>query len=73
VESATVSGATSQYVYDADGWRVKKTAGADVSYHIRGVHGELLTDMPGAGSVTTMADYVYAGSRLLAVIRHPAQ
>lgn len=72
LESAAVPGVTAQYVYDADGWRVKKTAGANVSYHLRGAHGELLTDMPVAGSVTTMADYVYAGSRLLAVIRHPA-
>ena len=51
---------------------MKKTVGAEVSYHLRGAHGELLADMPGAGSVTTMADYVYAGSKLLAVIRHPA-
>ena len=72
LESASVSGVTAQYVYDADGWRVKKTAGADVSYHLRGAHGELLADVPMAGSLTTKADYVYAGSRLLAVIRHGA-
>jgi uncharacterized protein RhaS with RHS repeats len=72
---STASNVSSDYLYDADGWRAKMvlTPGA-TSYFLRGPRGELLSEMrnPGAAS-PSMRDYVYSGSRLLAVIIVPDQ
>lgn len=64
-----VGSATTRFLYGADQWRVKKaTDGQPPSYFMRGAGGELLTEwrnMPTSGAI--VRDYVYAGSRLLAV------
>lgn len=74
LDTVTAPGVTARYVYDADGWRAKKIVGADVSYHLRGVHGELLTDWGNpAARPATASDYIYAGSRLVASVKHTVQ
>jgi hypothetical protein len=67
---STASNVSSDYLYDADGWRAKMvlTPGA-TSYFLRGPHGELLSEMRNPeSSPKSMKDYIYAGSRLIAVV-----
>jgi YD repeat-containing protein len=69
--SAVVTGgSTITYAYDPDNWRVKRTTRADVTYYVRGLQGELLTEftVPATGD-TIARDYVYAGSRLLSAVK----
>jgi YD repeat-containing protein len=70
LDSSNVQNTLTSYVYDADGWREKMTVtGGTTSYFLRGAHGELLSEMRNPeSSPKSMRDYVYAGSRLLAVI-----
>jgi hypothetical protein len=37
------------YEYDADGWRLKKLTPAGVTYYLRGLNGELLTEWTNPG------------------------
>jgi YD repeat-containing protein len=67
--TSTVQGTTTNYLYDADGWRARMATPTTTSYFLRGPHGELLSEMRNPGGASpSMRDYVYAGSRLLAVI-----
>jgi YD repeat-containing protein len=67
MSSATTSGVTTAFAYDADDWRVKKVSGSTTTYSLRGPSGQLLTEWSITGSTTTMRDHVYAGSRLVTV------
>jgi YD repeat-containing protein len=72
LESATRVGSTSTYQYDADTWRIKAVTPDGTTYFLRGPHGELLTEIRGAGTPSvTMKDYIYAGDKLIAVIAIP--
>lgn len=72
METSVGPGGSASYRYDADGWRAKKESGGSVSFFLRGLHGELLTELrdPNTAGAATR-DYIYAGSRLLAVISVP--
>jgi hypothetical protein len=61
-------GTTTSYLYDADGWRVRKTTSTDTTLYLRGLNGELLTEWKNPGSTRHTKEYIYAGSRLLAAI-----
>jgi YD repeat-containing protein len=68
------AGATStRFTYDADDWRLKKAVdNGDVHYYVRGPNGALLTDWFNNGGPNGQAevrDYIYAGSRLIAVVK----
>lgn len=69
MKTANMPGGTTTYQYDADEWRVMKTTPAGTTYYFRGPRGELLTEMtfPATGA-PSQRDYIYAGSRLLAVV-----
>jgi hypothetical protein len=67
--SATVSTTTTTYLYDADDWRTRKTTQGANTFFLRGLRSELLTQWRDPGLTTNKAwDYIYAGSRLLAVV-----
>jgi YD repeat-containing protein len=69
IESGTTATAAFAYLYDGDGWRVRKTVEDVTSYYVRGVRGELLTEFDKVDMPSHLArDYVYAGSRLLASV-----
>jgi YD repeat-containing protein len=72
METYAGPGGSATYRYDADGSRAKKESGGSVSFFLRGANGELLTEFkdPGTSGATTR-DYIYAGSRLLAVVTVP--
>ncbi|HKY21473.1 MAG TPA: RHS repeat-associated core domain-containing protein [Vicinamibacterales bacterium] len=65
--SATVGGTTTSFKYDADGWRVRKTAGGNNSYFVRGPGGELLAERLVLQGVARWRDYIYVGNQLIAV------
>src|SRR5205085_2798795 len=75
LSSATVSGTTENYLYDANGWRVKKgsrTTG-DESFFSRGPGGELLTELLNLGTSTSrVRDYIYADGKLIAQVARAA-
>src|SRR5262249_34016619 len=72
LESATMTAVMSIYAYDADNLRIKAVTSSGTSYFLRGVHGELLSELRNPGtSSAAMKDYVYAGTRLVAVISLP--
>ena len=65
--SATVSGTSSSYTYDADGLRIKKTTGSTTTYSIRGMGGQVLVEYEATGGVLAPSrEYIYLGSNLLA-------
>ena len=66
IDASTVAGTTATYLYDADGWRVAKTSSGIRSLFTRGVNGELMSEI----RPSVQRDYVYAGGRLLGMIRH---
>jgi YD repeat-containing protein len=68
LQTAVVDNVVHAYEYDADGWRLKKLTPAGVTYYLRGLNGELLTEWTNPGPSGVVRDYVYAGSRLLAAI-----
>jgi hypothetical protein len=69
LQSASASGVTTSYAYDADDARTKKSSNGSNTYFLHGAHGELLTEWKDPGTATgTIRDYVYAGSRLLSAI-----
>jgi YD repeat-containing protein len=71
VASATMGGTTTNYRYDADDWRVKKSSGTTTTYLLRGLNGELLTEWKNPGTNGETRDYIYAGSRLVSAITRP--
>jgi YD repeat-containing protein len=68
LQTALVENVVHAYEYDADGWRLKKVTPAGVTYYLRGLNGELLTEWTNPGPSGVIRDYVYAGSRLLTAI-----
>lgn len=63
--SSSVGGDDASYRYDADGWRVSKTS-SGTSVYLRGPNGQLMSEM----RPSTKRDYIYAGSRMIAMIRN---
>lgn len=68
--AATVGGATSTYKYDADDWRTMKTTpDGTTTYYVRGPQGQLLSELiVTAAGTENRREYIYAGSRLIAVV-----
>jgi hypothetical protein len=53
-------------------WRLKKAIdNGDIHYYVRGPNGMLLTDWwnSAPGGQAEVRDYIYAGSRLIAVVK----
>jgi len=70
--SAKVGSATVRFAYDAEDWRVKKAVDkGETHYFMRAPNGALLTDWwnNATSSQAEVRDYIYAGSRLLAVVK----
>ena len=70
--SVTAGTTTTQYKYDADDWRLKKDVqGGEVHYYVRGPNGALLEDWWNnrPDGKAEVRDYIYAGSRLIAVVK----
>jgi YD repeat-containing protein len=65
LQTSVVDNVVHAYEYDADGWRLKKVTPAGVTYYLRGLNGELLTEWTNPGPSGVIRDYIYAGSRLL--------
>jgi hypothetical protein len=69
VKTSVVGPVTSQFAYDGDDWRVKKAvSGGATTYFVRGPNGQLLTQWE-VGSSVVAKDYVYAGSRLVGIVK----
>ena len=68
LDTAVVDNVVHAYVYDADGWRLEKITPTGVTYYLRGLSGELLTEWINPGSSGVIRDYIYAGSRLLTAV-----
>jgi YD repeat-containing protein len=69
MRTATVGASTTSYDYDADQWRVRKVAGSTTTYYLRDPNGRVLSEMTVDGTnARKFRDYIYAGSRLLAVV-----
>ncbi len=67
LSASTVAGQTTAYRYDGDGWRIARTdSNGAVSTFARGANGQLLSEVRSTG---IHRDYVYAGSRLIGMIR----
>jgi YD repeat-containing protein len=61
-------GTTATYDYDGDDWRIMKVVnGGAPTYYFRGPNGQLLTEWINISPNATVRDYIYAGSRLVAV------
>jgi YD repeat-containing protein len=70
--TAKVGPSTIRFAYDADDWRVKKAVDkGETHYYVRGPNGELLSDWWNNATATQaeVRDYIYAGSRVLAVVK----
>jgi hypothetical protein len=70
IATATVNNNVTSYTYDADNWRAMKVEpGAKTTFYIRGLGGQLLSELTVAPSTAPKArDYIYAGSRLIATV-----
>ena len=68
LQTAVVDNVVHAYDYDADGWRLKQVTPAGVTYYLRGLNGELLTEWTNPGPSGVIRDYIYAGSRLLSAV-----
>jgi len=68
LQTALIDNVVHAYEYDADGWRLKKVTPAGVTFYLRGLNGELLTEWTNPGPSGVIRDYIYAGSRLLTAI-----
>jgi YD repeat-containing protein len=56
------------FAYDGDDWRAKKVVnGGAPTYFVRGANGQLLSEWVNSSPNATVKDYIYAGSRLIAV------
>ena len=70
LKTSTAGGVTTTYVYDGDNQRTSKTTGTDTRYYVHGPSGQILSEFSVCGAgVERVRDYVYAGSRLLSVVR----
>ena len=71
METATVSGTTTTYRYDADRVRALKVGGGPTSYYVHGPGGALLAEYqePCPGQVLLVRDYIYVGGRLVAAVK----
>src|SRR5262245_58974587 len=69
VEAYNAAGVmVSWYVYDAEGRRVVRTVGAQGTWHVYGIGGELLAEYAvGASPSTAQKEYGYRGGQLLVV------
>jgi YD repeat-containing protein len=70
--TTTAGSSITSFTYDADDWRVKKaTNNGEIHYYVRGPNGALLTDWwnNGPNGQAEVRDYIYAGSRLIAVVK----
>lgn len=67
--SSSAGGQVVNFAYDADDWRIRKQVpNGPVSFYVRSVGGQLLTEWTNTGgSGAEVRDYIYAGSRLIAV------
>jgi YD repeat-containing protein len=66
LETSVVSGESASYLYDADGWRVAKTSHGITSVYVRGPSGQLMSEI----RPSARRDYIYAGGRLIGMIRN---
>jgi YD repeat-containing protein len=70
LKKSTAAGVVALFSYDVDQWRAYKfnqTTGVK-SFHVRGVGNQLLSEWTNVtGSTAEVRDYIYAGSRLVAV------
>ena len=69
--TATVFGAQTQYAYDADDLRFSKISPDGSTLYFRGLNDELLTEWRNPGPNGEIRDYVYAGTRPIAVVKRP--
>jgi YD repeat-containing protein len=70
LQVAQVGGQTTRYAYDGDAWRVKKAVdGGATTYYVRGPSGQLLMEWVNTSPVATVREYIYAGSRLIAIMK----
>src|SRR5687767_14759757 len=70
LDVSMVGGTTTRFAYDADTWRVKKAVdNGPTTYYVRGPNGQLLMEWLNTGPVATVREYIYAGSRLIAVMK----
>jgi YD repeat-containing protein len=69
--SATVGGVTTTYRYDGDQQRLVKITGGVRTYTVHGPGGALLAEyrQEGTGALAWVRDYLYLGTRLLAMVR----
>jgi len=71
LETLGVYNTTTTYSYDAEDARIMKVVGANATYYLRGLTGELLTEWQNPGGSNEIRDYIYAGGRLIAAIGRP--
>ena len=70
LQSSTAAGTIVNFGYDADDWRIKKSVqNGATSYFMRGPNGQLLTEWLNTNPNAEVRDYIYAGSRLIAVVK----
>ena len=70
MSESTVGATTTSFAYDGDALRVKKAVGnGPTTYYVRGANGELLMEWINTSPVATVRDYIYAGSRLIAIVK----
>ena len=72
LSTVTAGTIATQFAYDAEDWRVKKAVtNGELHYYMRGPGGMLLSDWWNniATSQAEVRDYIYAGTRLLAVVK----
>jgi YD repeat-containing protein len=72
LETAPTAGGTVTFGYDADGWRVRKTAPGDATLYARGLASEVLTELHTTATTIRVRDYVYVGNRLLSAVERVA-
>jgi hypothetical protein len=67
MKQSIVGSVTTDYLYGADGWRVKKASGSTSTFNFRGAGGPTLTERTNpTGSSTFARDYIYIAGRLIA-------
>ena len=73
MNTSTVGGVATSYLYDADGLRTRKVAQTKTSFYLHGPGNEILSELERTSDPTLLPvrDYVYAGSRLIASVRPP--
>jgi YD repeat-containing protein len=70
VDYSAVGADAATYVYDVDGWRLRKDSGGTTSVYARGLKGELIQEyVISASGARSARDYIYAGGRLIAAVK----